>query len=346
MQLIFPALYGVYVSLCLLILQPLQTIGLSPLGALCLVIMGYGLVGFISSAVSLPSLSGVLYLPARVLGPIAGSALLYVLGIGAFVTGTLAGSSFLFTVISIIYGQIVGTVWYRFRSAQGFPLVSRVGIAAASLAVALVYLFDWVGLSGGWVPAGDRQWAVRALVLLGAMIWGASQNSFVAREQSLSRGKWLFWESVISVSLVCFLAGLAQAVALSSHVVSAGFAAEPLLMFPFVLFGVVLGGLKHRLVHVWEPVMGSGLVSGLWVSALVITATVSLVALKIGWDVTGGRVFVDGLPTVRPAVAAELLAMGVVGMVLVLIRNARTPVTGYAGPQPLRAVAAVQKGIG
>lgn len=344
MQLIFPALYGVYLSLCLLILQPLQTIGLSPLGALCLVIMGYGLVGFVSSVVSLPSLTGVFYLPARILRSITGASLLHILGIGAFVTGTLAGSSFLFTVVSVLYGQIAGTVWYRFRSAQGFPLVSRIGIAAASLAVAFVYLFDWAGLASGWVPSGDRQWAVRALVLLGAMIWGVSQNSFVAREQPLSRGKWLFWESLISVSLVCFLGGLAQAVALGQNVVGAGFSAEPLLMFPFVLFGVVLGGLKHRLVHVWEPVMGSGLVSGFWVSALVITATVSLVALKIGFDATGGSLPVDGLPTIQPAVAGELFAMGVVGMVLVLIRNGQAPMTGYTGPRPLRTLVSVQKG--
>jgi hypothetical protein len=339
-QLIFPILYGVYLSLCLLILQPLQSDGLSPLGGLCLVVMGYGGVGIVSALVSFPGWSGLFYLPRLTMKSVFGASLLHVLGIGAFITGIMAGSSFLFAVLSLLYGQVAGTVWYRFRTGQGFPVFVRLAIAFASVAVAVVYLFDWAGLGSGFVLAGDRQWALRALVLLGAMIFGLSQTWFVPREQPVARSKWLFWESVLTVLVVSLFAGFVQAVALGHDVVGAGFAAEPLLGVPFVLLGMVLGGLKHRLVHAWEPTVGSGLLTSLWVSALVTTAVLSLVLLQIGVDAAGWPMPGGGLPTIRAGVAGELFALLVVSLVVVLIRNAQAPVADYGGPRALSSIGA------
>ncbi len=278
MQLIYPLLYGIYLILGLLALQPYQDIGLSPAGAICLFVLGGGLANFILAVGSFP---GTLRVSWFVFKRVFVVSFLQVLGLGAFVAGLLTGSGFLFTVMALLYATVAGTVWARFVRSRSFSSSERLGVIVASLAASLFLFLDFSHFthssqfSTGMVGIQLLQphtIVSRALCLTGALLWGVGHFAYNPREVRVGRAAWSFWESVCSVAIVLALSVSLNFVTKSAHTLAAGFEENVLLIAPFLLFGVVFGALRSRLVHAWEPKLTCRKVQLAWVGGAACTA--------------------------------------------------------------------------
>ncbi len=272
MQLIYPLLYGIYLILGLLALQPYQDIGLSPAGAICLFVLGAGLANFILAVGSYP---GTLRVSWVVFRRVFVVSFLQVIGLGAFVAGLLTGSGFLFTVMALLYATVAGTVWARFVRSRSFSTSERMGVVTASL-VATVFLFLDLSqsspLMGGLHLLSPHTIVSRALALTGALLWGVGHFAYNPREVRVGRSAWNFWESVCSVAIVLALSVILNVVTKSTHTLAAGFEENVILIAPFLLFGVVFGALRSRLVHAWEPKLTGRKVQLAWVGGAAFTA--------------------------------------------------------------------------
>lgn len=272
MQLIYPLLYGIYLILGLLALQPYQDMGLSPSGAICLFVLGAGLANFILAVGSFP---GTLRVSWGVFRRVFVVSFLQVIGLGAFVAGLLTGSGFLFTVMALLYGTVAGTVWARFVRSRSFLPSERVGVVTASVVVSVFLVSDFSHLfagHGGLRLLSPHTVVSRALCLTGALLWGVGHFAYNPREVRVGRSAWSFWESVCSVGIVLTLSLLLNIVTKSNHTVAAGFEDNFLLVVPFLVFGVVFGALRSRLVHAWEPKLTGRMVQLAWVGGAALTA--------------------------------------------------------------------------
>jgi hypothetical protein len=286
LQLIYPLLYGIYLILGLLALQPYQDIGLSPAGAICLFVLGAGLANFILAVGSFP---GTLRVSWFVFRRVFVVSFLQVLGLGAFVAGLLTGSGFLFTVMALLYATVAGTVWARFVRSRSFSSSERLGVIVASLAASLFLFLDFSHFThllhisnlahvsqgagmGGIQLLSPHTIVSRALCLTGALLWGVGHFAYNPREVRVGRAAWSFWESVCSVAIVLALSVSLNLVTKSAHTLAAGFEENVLLIAPFILFGVVFGALRSRLVHAWEPKLTGRRVQLAWVGGAAGTA--------------------------------------------------------------------------
>jgi hypothetical protein len=322
LKVIYPFLYGIYLALGLLALQPYQDPGFSPLGAAFLLILGGGLSTFLLSVGALPM---AMRLEGKSIARIFSLTLVQAGGLCAFVTGMLSGAGFVFAISALLYGTIAGTVWSRFVRSRPGAGWARFGVALASLTVCLSAAIDWgrVLEADSMFPAlAPQVIIVRSLCLAGALLWGVGHFGFDARSFPASRSVWNVWQSIFSVSTVLVLGLVARLAPVPFDLVSQGFAQDPILVTPFLLFGVVFGTLRSRLVHAWESRLSSRRVQFAWVLGAVSSAS------------CGGLLLIPG-----ERVIPELMALAIIGFCIFLMRHQSLGVSDYRGPQRVPAYA-------
>lgn len=316
LQFMYPLLYGVYLSLGLLALQPYQHSGFSSLGAACLLVLGSGLSVFL---LSLEQLRDSPRLEWGALGRIAAAAAVQVIGLCSLSMGLLAGTGFYFAVMAIVYGTIAGLVWSRFLRSRPASRWSQLGVVVASVAVVMATLVD---LGQTLAPRqsvpllnpGDIM--ARALCLAGAVLWSVGHYAFDPRAFPAPRALWNLYQSVFSVGFVLVIGATQWALRLPADVMAGGFSQNPIVVVPFLLFGVVFGILRARLVHAWESRLSARSVQFWWVLGVVIVAVASALWLY------------------RPAQALpEALVVAAMALCLFLVRHDDLGVSDYRGLQ-------------
>ncbi len=320
LKVMFPLLYGVYLALGLLALQPYQDLGFSPAGAACLFILGAGLSNFLLSVGHFPSfpLSGRLARPF--LGRIAAASGMQVIGLSLFCMGLLSGAGFVFAVAALAYGTMAATVWSRFLRSKPASMWCQLGIVLSSLGVLGLALVDWglvVGARGSdWslLPWGIT--SARAFSLAGSLLWAVGHCSFEARSFPAPRGVWSLWQSVFSVFWVILAGALLSFIPNGRMILAEGFSSNPLLVVPFLLFGVVFGTLRTRLVHAWESRLSARTVHFAWTSGLLLTSAAAVVLVIPG-----------------ASLGPDLSALLLMGLCLYLIRHEELVISNYRGPQ-------------
>ena len=310
MVFVFSVLFGFCLSLGLLVLQAFRDLGLSPLGALCLFVMASNLVTIL---LSLRALNVAVAISGKLAGRIALASAGKVMGLGAFLAGQLLGSDYFFALMAIFYGLIAGTVWFRFGRMRSFSFVNRMGVVLGSVTVILFLVFDTRDLLRLGLPPPEL-WVARSLTLVGAIFLGIAQFVYSPSESGVARSVWNFWEGTFGVVLVLFVAGLVRAAAPENNFVAAGFVKQPLLILPFLLFGMVFGLLRERLFQAKDSRLPSGVVQYLWVSSASV-----------------GAIAAAGL--VLPFSHHSVSLFGALGVVfaLFLLRHDSTQLSDYTG---------------
>ena len=316
----FPLLYGVYLALGLLALQPYQDLGFSPLGAACLLVLGSALSTFL---LSLGQMHRALVIERSLLWRVFLASLVQFIGLAAFTAGLLSGAGFYYGVAALLYGTIAGTVWSRFMRSRPASGWSRLGVVLASLAICVATTMD-VGQSAaalGHLPLlSPKDIVARSLCFAGALLWGVSHFAFDARSFPAPRAIWNFWQSIFAMGIVVALGiGLSSA-KVPSYVMSQGFSANPILIAPFLLFGIVLGTLRTRLVQAWESRLSAGGVHVAWVWGVVAAAC------------AGGMMVLPSAGLIPHQLSVVLF-----GLCVYLLRHDENALSDYRGPQRVPA---------